>query len=77
MVQTARHLLEYLHSRWGLKHILFTAGEEITVQFPLKEYAIHAPKLLGDLNQHEVFVDDSRICFMAPLLLLNRTVLQA
>lgn len=53
MVQMARHLLRYLYSPLGLKHILFPAGEEITVQFPLKEYAIHAPKLLGGLNQHE------------------------
>lgn len=53
MVQMARHLLKYLYSPLGLKHVLFPAGEEIAVWLPLQEYAVHAPRLLGDLNQHE------------------------
>lgn len=45
--QTVRHSIKYLYSTLGLKHVLFPAGEGITVQFPLQEYAIHAAKLLG------------------------------
>lgn len=50
VVRMARHLLKYLYSTLGLKHVFFPAGEKITVQFPLQEYA---PILLGDLNQNE------------------------
>ena len=54
VVQRTGHLFKCLCSPWGLKYVLCTAGEEITVQFSLKEYSIHAPKLLSDPKQHEL-----------------------